>query len=50
MLHFAGIFLTFLSLGGTLLHALNGGDRESNPSRRWIAMGHGIGLLLVLIG
>jgi hypothetical protein len=50
LLHFAGIFLTFLSLGGTLLHALNGGTRENNASRRWMAIGHGVGLLLVLLG
>ena len=50
LVHFAGIFLLFLSFGGLLVHVRNGGDRAGNPSRRLIAAGHGVALFLVLLG
>ncbi len=50
IIHFAGLFLLFLSLGGLLVHVRNGGTRDANPSRRWIAASHGVALFLVLLG
>lgn len=47
--HLLGLFLVFTSLGGLVLHAMNGGDRESNQRRGLVFATHGIGLLLVLV-
>lgn len=49
LIHFAGIFLTFLALGGLTLRAITGGGDA--PLARKIALAsHGFGLLLVLLG
>ncbi len=48
-LHVLGLFLLFSSLGAAALHAMNGGTKESNPSRKWVAITHGVGLLFVLV-
>ena len=49
LIHFAGIFLTFLALGGLTLRALTGGG--DSPLARKIALAsHGFGLVLVLLG
>ncbi len=48
-LHLFGIFLLFGSLGGLALHVMNGGDKESNASRKLIMMSHGISLIVILI-
>ncbi len=48
--HFLGLFLLMASLGGALVHVLNGGTRESNRARAWLAASHGVALLLVLVG
>ena len=48
ILHFLGIFFLFSSLGGLLIHRMNGGSKDL-PSRKKIAMTHGIGLWLILL-
>jgi hypothetical protein len=48
VLHFIGIFMVMISLGGMVLHVMNGGSREFRW-RRLAALTHGIGLLLALI-
>jgi hypothetical protein len=48
--HFLGIFLIFLSLGGVLGHVANGGDRQSNKLRKFLAINHGVGLFVLLVG
>lgn len=48
-LHILGLFLFFMSLGAAAMHAMNGGTKDSNPSRKWIAITHGLGLTIVLI-
>jgi hypothetical protein len=48
VLHLVGIFALLLSLGGISLHTMNGGSRAF-ASRRWIAMAHGLALLVVLV-
>jgi len=50
VLHVIGIVLIMAALGGLALHAMNGGTRESNPSRRLVAGLHGLGVFLVLLG
>lgn len=49
VLHFLGIFMVFSALGGQIVQALNGGDAKQMPGRKWVAIYHGLGLLLVLI-
>jgi hypothetical protein len=41
--------MTFLSLGGITVNAINGGDKR-HPSRKRVAITHGIGLVLALVG
>lgn len=49
VLHIFGIILTFMALGAAALHAGNGGTRETNPSRRAVAIAHGVGLVIILV-
>jgi hypothetical protein len=49
VLHIFAAFTVLMSLGGIALHTSNGGTREY-ANRKWIAMIHGIGLLLSLVG
>ncbi len=49
VIHMLGVFMVVLAFGGVLLHALNGGTRETNRSRKHAAMFHGIGLLIILV-
>lgn len=49
LIHFAGIFLTFLSLGGLTLRAMTGGG-DAPLARRVAMVSHGTGLFLVLVG
>ena len=48
-LHIVGIMLVFMSLGATVLHASNGGTRDTNPSRKLVAALHGVGLLVIIV-
>ena len=48
--HFIGIFLLFLTIGGMCLYARNGGEKKDNPSRKFLAITHGVALLLIIIG
>jgi uncharacterized membrane protein SirB2 len=48
-LHIFGLFLLFSSLGAAAMHAMNGGTKESNKARKWVAITHGVSLLLVLV-
>jgi len=49
-IHFLGIFLLFMSLGALCIHCRNGGNKQDNPSRKLLAITHGVGLLLSIIG
>lgn len=49
-IHFIGIFLLFLTIGGMCIYAKNGGEKKDNPSRKFLAITHGIALLLVITG
>jgi hypothetical protein len=50
VVHIVGIVLVMSALGGTALHALNGGTRQTNRARGLVAGLHGAGALLVLVG
>lgn len=50
VVHLLGIVTLFTAMGGTVLHALNGGTKQSNSGRGLVAALHGIALLLILIG
>lgn len=50
ILHLLGLALAMLGLGGACIHALNGGDRESNQKRGLVAGLHGTGMLLLILG
>lgn len=50
LVHLFGIFALYSALGGLFLHALNGGTRETNGSRKFVAILHGVAMFLVLLG
>ena len=50
MIHLFGIFLVLMALGGAALNAMNLGSRASDSGRKWVAITHGIGLLIALVG
>jgi hypothetical protein len=49
ILHLLGLSLVVLSLGGIILHVINGGSKESNGFRKGAMITHGVGLLLLLV-
>jgi hypothetical protein len=49
-IHFIGIVVLFLGLGGTIVHVINGGTRETNRWRRALAAVHGLALFVILLG
>lgn len=49
IIHLFGLSLVLVSLGGIMVHALNGGTKASNAFRKGTVITHGVGLLLVLV-
>ena len=49
-IHFIGIFLLFLTIGGMCIYVRNGGEKSENPSRKFLAITHGIALVMVIVG
>lgn len=49
ILHLLGLFLAFSALGGLAVHAIGGGGKD-HPWRKPLAIGHGVGLFLALLG
>ena len=47
--HMLGLMILFMSLGGLALHHANGGEK-THPARKRLAISHGIGLFLILLG
>lgn len=39
-----------MALGGAALSAMSVGLRASDPGRKWVAITHGVGLLIALVG
>jgi hypothetical protein len=50
IIHVIGLILLFLSLGGMVLHVMNGGTKVSNGSRLFTAITHGLAMFIVLLG
>jgi hypothetical protein len=50
VVHVLGLALALVALGGLAVHSMNGGDRETNQNRRLVAITHGIGMLMILVG
>lgn len=48
ILHIVGIVMVFMALGGLALRRADGGEEDKN-GRRLVAIGHGIGLVIVLV-
>jgi hypothetical protein len=48
-LHLLGLACVCLSLGGIMLHAINGGSKATNSFRKGAMITHGVGLLLLLV-
>jgi len=49
VLHLLGLSLVVLSLGGLIMHTMNGGSKQSNVFRKGAMISHGVGLLLLLV-
>jgi hypothetical protein len=49
LVHLFGIIMLFMSVGGVMLYALNGGTKADNTWRKTAAITHGIGLVFVLV-
>jgi hypothetical protein len=49
LIHLLGVLMLFLSFGGLIRHAINGGD-HNHPWRKLLMITHGIGILLALVG
>ena len=50
VIHLIGVFLTVAAIAGLALSAAGGATRQGNPSRRLISAGHGLGLVIALVG
>ena len=48
-IHLIGVFMVLMALGGLLVHRINGGTQD-HAWRKPVAMTHGVGLLLILLG
>ncbi len=49
LVHFLGLIMVFSGLGAQFVLAINGTGSKDGPGRRWVAMLHGIGLVLLLV-
>ena len=50
LIHFLGIFLVLVALAVMAGHVLRGGTRADDPHRRTLAITHGTGVFLILLG
>jgi hypothetical protein len=49
LVHLFSIFLLMALIGGTSLHAANGGSKADNSAQRLVSSLHGLALLLILL-
>lgn len=49
LFHLFGIIMLFVSVGGVMLYALNGGTKTDNTWRKTAAITHGFGLVFILV-
>ena len=50
LLHILGVVILFAGLGGLTLTVANGATKQTSGALRTIAMAHGIGVFVVLLG
>jgi uncharacterized membrane protein len=50
LLHILGVVILFAGLGGLTLTVVNGATKQTSGARRTIAVAHGIGVFIVLLG
>lgn len=50
IIHFAGVFLLMISLGAVIAYVGSGGEKKDFAWRKTVAISHGVGLLLALLG
>ncbi len=50
VLHIIGVVSVWGGLSAAVLHAVNGGTKQTNPNHKLIAMTHGVGMFLILLG
>ncbi|MBY0472246.1 hypothetical protein K2X30_13855 [bacterium] len=50
IVHLVGVLMIFLALGGAATHAINNGGGKKHAWRKSIAITHGMGLVLSLVG
>ena len=50
LIHFLGIFSVLAAVVMAAAHVLRGGTRADNPNRRTLAIVHGVGMLLIIVG
>ncbi len=49
LLHLIGVIFVFLALGGTVVHVINGGTKETNTWRTPLTIIHGIAMVIMLV-
>ena len=49
VVHLVGVMMVFLALGAVVMHVINGGTK-AHSFKRSLAITHGVGLLLSLVG
>ncbi len=49
ILHLGGVMWLFLALGAHVHNALTGGTKTTKTARRFMAIGHGVAVLLILV-
>jgi uncharacterized membrane protein len=50
LIHLTGIFFVLVAVGSVALHAANGGLKVTSTTRRLVAITHGIGMFVILLG
>ena len=50
LLHILGVLVVFAALGGLALTVANGATKETTAVRKPIAIAHGLGMFLILLG
>lgn len=50
LVHLLGIFMVFLAFGAMIHHVVNQGKRETTVWRKQVAITHGVGVFLILLG
>ena len=50
LLHILGVLILFAGLGGLTLTVVNGATKQTSGARKTIAMAHGIGSFVILLG